>query len=296
MTQVARARSLLFVPGDRPDRFDKAGACGADAVIIDLEDAVPPERKPNALRRALAWLSTESRAAVRINPRNTTWHRAEVRALRKLDVAVVLPKTERPDDVAALVDAFGPDRVVALLETPRGIVAADAIAEVTGVVRLAFGNVDLAAALAVRSDSTAALAHARGRVVLAAASAGLPPPLDGVTTALHDEATLIADVARAREVGFGGKLCIHPRQVPIVNAGLLPGPEEVEWARRVVDAEAGGGVTVLDGSMIDAPEVARAKALLHGGVLADDGPLRGRQMPGASGTTTVMGSKGSPAG
>lgn len=264
MNRFANARSLLFVPADRPDRFDKAVATGADGVILDLEDAVPPPRKATALRHAVDWVCDASRVAVRINAADTAWHADEVRELAKLEVNVVVPKAERPEALASLVDALGPDRVVALLETPRGIVAAEAIAEVAGIVRLAFGNMDLAAALGVRPESSGALLHARGRVVLASASAGLPSPVDGVTAAFQDDAALESDVSRARDEGFGGKLCIHPRQVPVVNAALLPSAEEVEWARRVLvaEAEAEGGVTVLGNTMLDAPVMARARALL----------------------------------
>lgn len=264
MNRLAIARSLLFVPGDRPDRFDKAVATGADVVILDLEDAVAPHRKATALGHVVDWLCDAPRVAVRINAADTPWHADEVRALTGFGVNVVVPKAERPDELAALVDALGPDRVVALLETPRGIVAAEPIAEVAGIVRLAFGNMDLAAALGVRPESSSALAHARGRVVLASASAGLPSPVDGVTAAFRDDAALESDVSRARDEGFGGKLCIHPRQVSVVNAALLPSAEDVEWARRVLvaDAEADGGATVLGNTMLDAPVVARARALL----------------------------------
>lgn len=264
MSHIANARSLLFVPGDRPDRFEKAVASGADVVILDLEDAVSPQNKVAALSHVVTWLDDISRVVVRINASDTPWHVDEVKALSRSGVTVVVPKSERPEEISVLVASLGPDRIIPLLETPRGIMRSEDIAEVVGVTRLAFGNMDLATALGVRPNFPPALAHARGRIILASASAGLPSPVDGVTAAFHDENALDSDVVRAREEGFGGKLCIHPRQVPPVNSSFSPSLDEIKWAREVIDAEAHaeGGVTVLRGQMLDAPVAARARAIL----------------------------------
>ena len=129
------------------------------------------------------------------------------------------------------------------------------------VCRLALGNVDLASMLGVDPASHSALHYARGALVMASAAAGLPAPVDGVTTQFDDEAALEADIAHGRDMGFGGKLCIHPRQVAVVNMGMSPAPHELDWARRVL-AQAVEGVSVVDGSMVDAPVLARARSIV----------------------------------
>lgn len=255
------ARSLLFVPGDRPERFSKAATSGADAVILDLEDAVAPGAKPAALAHALTWIQAGHAAVIRVNGVGTPWHAAEVAAIAKTDAAVMVPKAQSADELVRLQDVVG-DRVIALVETASGIRDADAVAEAPGVVRLALGNVDLSAELGVNPASHAALAYARGRLVVASAAAGLVPPVDGVTTALDSADVLAADLAVTRELGFGGKLCIHPRQVAPVNDALRPSDEELAWAKRVLAAAEQAGVSVVDNAMIDGPVVARASQLL----------------------------------
>ncbi|MRK03019.1 CoA ester lyase [Aeromicrobium sp. S22] len=255
------ARSLLFVPGDRPDRFEKAASAGADAIVIDLEDAVAPDAKPAALEHALSWLRAGRRAVVRVNGAGTSWHAAEIAALASTDAGVMVPKSESAEELAGVHAVVG-DRLLALVETARGIRDVDEVAGAPGVVRLAFGNVDLSAELGVDPASPAALAYARGRLVVASAAAGLAAPVDGVTTVLRSEAPLLADVARSRELGFGGKLCIHPRQVGPVNTALSPTDEELAWARTIRESVTSGGVAVVDGAMVDPPVLARAAQIL----------------------------------
>lgn len=255
------ARSLLFVPGDRPERFDKAAATGADVVIIDLEDAVAPESKPAALAHALTWIRAGHQAVVRINGFGTPWHAHEVAAVARTEAAVMVPKAQSADELAHLQRTVG-DRVIALIETARGIRDVDAVAGAPGVVRLALGNVDLSAELGLDPASHPALAYARGRLVVASAAAGLVPPIDGVTTSLDSAEVLAADLAVTRELGFEGKLCIHPRQVAPVNEALRPNEKELAWARRVLAAADAAGVSVVDGAMVDGPVVARATQLL----------------------------------
>ncbi|GAA4743434.1 CoA ester lyase [Nocardioides endophyticus] len=258
------ARSLLFVPGDRPERFAKAAASGADAIIIDLEDAVPRDRKPEALQHALAWLAAGEEAVVRINGDGTPWHDAEVAALASTTAVLMAPKAHDADRLGVLHRAVG-DRIVALIETAVGIRDADLVASAPGVVRLALGNVDLAAELNVDPASHRALAYARGRLVAASAAAAIAPPVDGVTTALDAPELLAADLAVTTELGFGAKLCIHPRQVEPVNAALRPSEDELRWARRVLDSATAEGVHVVDGVMIDRPVVVRAKRIVARG-------------------------------
>lgn len=257
--ELAHARSFLFVPGSGPDRFEKALASGADVVVLDLEDAVAPEEKDQALRDVVRWLGAAGPAVVRVNAIGTPWHAGEVAALADL-CSIMLPKAEDAQDVASVAQRVG-GGVIALVETARGIRDVDTIAS-TGVARLALGTVDLAADLAVDPTSWSALAYARGRIVVASAAAGLPAPVDGVSTRLDDIEALRTETHAARDLGFGAKLCIHPRQVAPVNDLFRPSQDEIRWARRVLSAAATGGVTVVDGAMVDPPVLRRAEAIL----------------------------------
>ena len=269
---TASARTLLFVPGDRPDRFDKAAAAGADLVVLDLEDAVAPDAKDRARNEVVGWLrTTTAPAAVRVNVADSPWHDADLAALAELctladlPCTVVLPKAQDPALVAAAVAALGDgSAVIVLLETARGILRAEQIAAVPGVVRLALGTYDLAAQLGVDPDDTSAMAAARGALVLASAAAGLAGPVDGVTGDVRATDRLVTDVRRAAALGFAGKLCIHPAQVAPTAAAFAPGADEVVWAQRVVAAAeaAGDGVLLVDGRMVDRPVVDRARRIL----------------------------------
>jgi citrate lyase subunit beta/citryl-CoA lyase len=258
---VAAARSFLFVPGTRPDRFAKASASGADMVILDLEDAVAPADKERALGPVVEWASEHAASVVRINGIGTPWLERELQALRSTGVPVILPKAEDVGDVHRIVDALGGPVTMGLIETPRGVLAAQSLAESGAFARLVLGNVDLAATLGVNPASRPALAPARWSLVVASAAAGLAAPVDGVTTVLDDVEALASDVAHARELGFGGRLCVHPRQVAPTNAGMSPSADDVAWARRVL-ADAEDGVHVVDGVMVDAPVLARARRIL----------------------------------
>ncbi|XUL94023.1 HpcH/HpaI aldolase/citrate lyase family protein [Streptomyces galilaeus] len=180
----------------------------------------------------------------------------------------MLPKAERPYQISDLLARLPPgSAVVPLLETAAGVLDARAVCAVPGVIRAGFGSVDLAAELGVDPDDPTALAYTRSHLVLASAAAGVAPPLDGVTTALDDERALVADAERAAALGFTGKLCVHPRQVPPVNAAFTPSDEEREQARAIVrasaDRAADGAVTVVDGRMVDRPVLERARRLLN---------------------------------
>lgn len=256
MSELATARTWLFVPGDRPDRFAKAASAGADVVIVDLEDAVAPEAKETAREHARRWLADGNAAVVRVNAVDTPWYEADVAALRELAAALMLPKVER----AADVERTGPV-VVPLVETAAGIMAAGELCAAPGVPRAAFGSIDLAAQLGVDPNSRTALLHARSALVLAAAAAGCAPPVDGVTTALDDPDALTADTAHAVELGFTGKLCVHPRQLEPVHAALRPTDAELTWARTVL-AAGSAGATAVDGHLVDRPVLLRAERLL----------------------------------
>jgi citrate lyase subunit beta/citryl-CoA lyase len=253
----------LFVPGHRPDLFARAARSGADAIIIDLEDAVPPAEKA-AARAALRRDFTTLPVWVRINPPGTDWHAADLRALADLAPAgLVLPKA-----AAGGVPAAVACPVIALVETAEGLDTARDLARTPGVARLAFGSVDYCADLGC-APTREALLHARSLLVLAARRAGLPAPLDGVTLALDDPAACLADARHAAELGFGGKLCIHPAQIAPVRQGFSPAEAEIGWARRVLRTPP--GVSVLDGTMIDPPVRLRAAAILRRAGLPDPG-------------------------
>lgn len=268
---AASATTWLFVPGDRPERFDKAAGAGADIVVLDLEDAVAPLDKPAARDAVTAWLADAGRnagpAAVRINA-DPVEREADLSALTSLPadvpVTVMVAKAEDPADVTAMLARLSAGSVaVALVETARGVLAAAALAAVPGVVRLAIGTFDLAAELGIDPEHDDALAPSRGALVLASAAAGLAGPVDGVTASVDDSDLIAADSALSRRRGFAGKLCIHPRQLPAVRAGFAPSETDLRWAERVLDAAGdGGAVAVVDGRMVDKPVVDRARRIV----------------------------------
>jgi len=266
-------RAYLFVPADRPERYAKARASGADAVIVDLEDAVAPAAKAGA-RDALAnALDEAAPVVVRVNAAGTPWFEDDLALCRHPGVAaVMLPKAEGIDATCYAFEAAFKD-VLPIIESARGVEEARAIARVPGVVRLAFGSIDLAVDLGIDCAADAGeleLLHFRSQVVLASRLGGLAPPADGVSTAIDDAERLRADTERARRLGFGAKLCIHPKQVAAVQAVFTPAPERVEWARRVCAAfdAAAGAAVALDGQMVDLPVVERARAVLRSAGLA----------------------------
>jgi citrate lyase subunit beta/citryl-CoA lyase len=268
---LASARSLLFVPGDRPERFDKAAASGADVVLCDLEDAVAPEHKAEARAQVAGWASRHP-AAVRINAVGTSWHEEDLAAVSAAAgvVAVVLPKADTVEAITATAERL-PDGLplYALIETARGVRDVDRLAEIPRVHRLLFGNLDfgLDAGITPTGHDERELLYARSKLVIASRVAGLPAPVDGVCTDIKDTAetsALIQSATAARALGFGGKLCVHPNQVAAVNAAFSPAEEELRWARRVLEAvgDSGGAAVRIDGEMIDKPRVELARRLL----------------------------------
>jgi len=257
-------RSYLFVPGNRPDRFAKGLASGADVVILDLEDAVPPTEKAAARRHVAAWVSKEHPVAVRVNAFGTEWFADDVDICRALGVAAVMvPKAEHEHQLAVIGDRLGRAMpILPIIETALGVWHAEPLARAPGVTRLVFGALDLALDLQVTSDE--GLAAFRSQVVLVSRVVGLAPPIDVPTTSFTDPDRVRAEAQRARAMGFGGKLCIHPAQITPVHEAFVPSDEEVTWARRVLaaDAASAGSATALDGEMVDRPVVARARAVL----------------------------------
>jgi citrate lyase subunit beta/citryl-CoA lyase len=267
------ARSLLFVPADRSDRFDKAVGSGADAVICDLEDAVPPSRKESARGELARWLGNGGKACARINAVGTPYFDADCAALTGMPglQAVVVPKAEDPAALRALSAALGPRTpIVALIETALGLHRVHDIATVRGVTRLAFGAIDFALDIGATEDDLALL-YARSCIVVASRVAGLSAPIDGITVNLDDPAAAEADGRTARRIGFGGKLCIHPNQVDPVNAAFTPNEEDVRQAQRIITSASDGAAGRLDGHMVDKPVVDRARmVLLRAGLTSEE--------------------------
>lgn len=260
--------TYLFVPGDRPERFFKALAAGADAVIIDFEDAVAPAAKPAARGHLTDWMranaASRDRVLVRVNDAPSAWFADDLAALRAAGVrGAVLSKTESAAHVEAVRATLPADGyVVCLIETARGIAALDAICAAPGVQRLAFGTLDYGVDLGLAGDDRG-LAYPASRMAIASRCAGLASPVAGVTAALDDNDRLLADLDFARAHGFGAKLCIHPRQVAVVREAMRPTAAETEWAKRVVAATASGaGAVQVDGRMVDKPVMLKAQEIL----------------------------------
>ena len=270
-------RSVLFSPGDRPELMRKAPAAGADTVVFDLEDAVAPARKSEA-RAAVADVLTDAafdpdaEVCVRVDADAAT-------AADDLDAvldddprldSVMVPKAASAAgirEVAELVAARGADLpLVALCESARGVLAADEIAAVPAVDAVAFGAEDLAADIgAARTGSGEEVSHARQRVVLAAAAADVDA-IDTVFTDIEATDRLAEETATAAQLGYDGKMAIHPAQVEVINEAFTPDAEEVEWAEKVLAARETAddrGVVRVDDEMIDAPLVARAERIVE---------------------------------
>ncbi len=265
MLAIHRARSLLFVPADRPDRYAKALASGADAVVIDLEDAVAATGKAAAAETLReAWPVHEAgRIAIRINAAGTAWHEDNLALCRALQPAAVMwPKAEDPARIEGA--GFPAGSTIALIESARGLADVRAIAACTAVGRLALGHLDLQADLGMRaSEDERELDSTRFEIVLASRLAGLTPPIDGVTLDIHNAQTLAIAARRAQAFGFGGKLCIHPAQLAPLHAAWRPDAARLEWAKRVIAAVAAskGGAIQIDGAMVDAPVLQLARTI-----------------------------------
>jgi citrate lyase subunit beta/citryl-CoA lyase len=262
---VGASRTWLFVPGTRPDRFAKAAASGADEVILDLEDAVSAPEKPQARQNVATWLSGGGRAWVRVNAVTTAQFHDDVEAIRHTEglQGVVLPKAEDPLVVGELAESL-PLRcgVVPLVETALGVHRALELARCGIVMRLAFGSLDYAQDIEA-GEGNEPLLLARSALVQCSRVAGIAPPIDGVTTVLTDLEAVGAAARYARLLGFGAKLCIHPKQIEPVRDAFAPDAGQIEWARAVLAvSESGSGVATLGDEMIDRPVIERARRVL----------------------------------
>jgi citrate lyase subunit beta / citryl-CoA lyase len=247
-------RSYLFVPGNRPDRFAKAYSSGADAVIIDLEDAVPPGERVAARAHVAAWLSPEHPVFIRVGGAD------DISLCAHPGVAgVVLPKAEDTDAIASIPHT----QILPIIESARGFWNLSELAHAPHVQRLMFGSIDFQLDLGIQGEGEELL-YFRSQLVLISRVAGLLTPVDGITTTFDSPEPVRADTLRARRLGFGGKLCIHPKQIAPVHECFQPSAEETAWAQRVVEATAktDGEAISLDGEMIDRPVLARARTIL----------------------------------
>ncbi|MBD8601109.1 MULTISPECIES: HpcH/HpaI aldolase/citrate lyase family protein [unclassified Pseudomonas] len=264
-------RSALFVPGSRPERFAKALAAGADAVIVDFEDAVEEALKPHARQHLADFLrhTDTAQVMVRVNAPGHAQHASDLAfcANNPGVVGVVLPKTETCAQLATACQSGKP--LWPIIESAKGLLALQAIAHGPGVQRLCFGSLDLALDLGLSHGTPAAeafLDQGRMSVQLHSRAAALLPPLDGVFAALDDTPGLQRAIEHARNLGYGGALCIHPRQVAVIHAALAPSAAELQWAHAVLAASTaakGAGAFQFDGQMIDAPVLLRARRLVE---------------------------------
>ncbi|MEU5875286.1 aldolase/citrate lyase family protein [Glycomyces sp. NPDC047369] len=254
--------SALYVPGDRPDRFGKAAASGADTVILDLEDAVADTAKAAALDHVTAWLANrESEVDVQVRVNVGADH--EIRAVRATGARVGLriPKVEAPEDLGVIAHLAEGLPLTALIESARGLQNAAAIAAHPAVAALALGEADLRSDLGATAE--AVLDHARIHVLIAARAAGLPAPMLSVYPRLQDLDGLRADTERGKALGLRGRTAVHPKQLPVIREVFAPTPEETAWAEAVVAALEGGGVATLpSGEMVDPAMLGRARSIL----------------------------------
>jgi citrate lyase subunit beta/citryl-CoA lyase len=268
---LGNARTFLFVPGNRSDRFEKAARSGADAVVLDLEDAVSPAEKL-AARNAIeaGWPGLQAIGVplvVRMNAPASTLGKDDLCCLARLDAlaGVMVPKAESAAALSSVRAALPGVAILPLIESAAGYAALPEIAAAEGVLRLVVGHIDFMADTGLQcSEDEVELSPLRFAVAMATRNHHLAPAVDGVTVSIDNEALLRTDTRRALRFGFGAKLCIHPRQVPVVHDVLAPGPEQLAWARRVIDADAasGGAAVQVDGKMVDTPVVLQARQLL----------------------------------
>lgn len=266
--------TYLFVPGNRPERFNKAVEANPDAIILDLEDSVHPDSKPAARAAIWAWqesnLTVSCERYIRLNSVSSALFRQDLTWWRDMRYpercsGIFLPKAECPQALARATEDLlehNPNlQIVAIIETAKGLQQVEAIASIAGVTRLAFGSLDFS--LDINCEQIPEAFHyARSRIVLASRAAGLPPPIDGVTPAINDLTAVRQDSRYARALGFSAKLCIHPAQLHLIKSSFLPDAEQLAWAERVLIAAASGSHAIkVDGEMVDLPLIEQAQRL-----------------------------------
>lgn len=266
---IRHLRTALFVPATRPDRFSKALASGADAVIIDLEDAVELDAKERARGELADFAAAHPDASflVRINDGATPWFEQDLAVCRELPnvAGIILPKAESPEQAYSVVGAG--KSLIPMIESARGVQMMGEIANVQGVRRLSFGLLDLMLDLGVAPDTPSAalvLNQVRFQILLNSRMHGLAAPLDSIYPDFSDPVGLSAMARQACDMGFCGMLCIHPRQIEVVHQAFQPSNQDLDWARRVMtQVEQSGSVAFkLDGRMVDLPVIERARRIV----------------------------------
>jgi citrate lyase subunit beta / citryl-CoA lyase len=262
-------RSYLFVPGNRPERFEKARASGADAVIFDLEDAVQPQEKQAARETVRGHMDAARPAFVRINAADTEWFANDAAAIANHPgvTGIVLPKAETREQIeTVLAHAHSSLTILPIVETARGFANLTLLCAAPRVQRIVFGTLDFQIDLNIEGDGEE-LDTFRSQIVLASRLAGLTTPVDGVSTVLDDPVVIESEARRGRRFGFGAKLCIHPLQIDAVHRAYAWTDAELAWAERVLQAvEASSGAAVaVDGKMVDMPVILKARRMVGAG-------------------------------
>ena len=256
--------TMLFVPGDRPDRLEKAAITGANAMVMDLEDAVIPENKAACLATLSSLSAFDVPLFVRCNATDSQWFADDMACIRDCVAAgVIVPKSETSDQIDAVQAVLGMDAfIIALVETALGIDNLAAILAHPGVAVCAFGHLDFALDLGTSPDWEPLL-YARHQLVMQSRLANKPKPLDGVSVEINDIDAVSKAAMRARAMGFGGKLLIHPKHVEPAMTAFVPDRETYQWALAAVGQSDKGAVVKMDGQMLDLPVIKKAKQIIR---------------------------------
>ncbi|VVE66775.1 aldolase [Pandoraea anapnoica] len=263
------AQTFLFVPGDRPERFAKALKSDADMVIIDWEASVIDANKLAAREHtaAFACRNDSHRILIRLNPSTGTHFEHDAKAIAMLHdriAGVFLTMVDTVDALTAAAAALpGSLARVGMIETACGILNVDSIADSGKVCRLAFGNMDFQTALSLPPDEHTGLLYPSARIVTASSAAGLPAPVAGATEHIADLSAFERSARFERNLGFLGKLCVHPTQLPLARAIFSPSAHDIAWAQRVIEATQASHAVMIDGRMVDRPVIDRANAILR---------------------------------
>lgn len=265
-------RSYLFAPGHSEKLLTRVFAAGADAIMLDLEDAVPPKAK-NTARAMVSKALADRPAWVRINAVGTPWCESDLEAVGELALGIRIPKTESAADVEWVSRRAPGKPLICAIESARGVFAAEEIAAVPGVRHLAMGGVDLQRDLNAGNGNAQTL-YVRSHLVIASRAAGIGSPIDSVYPNLDDPDGLLEQALFARSLGFFGKSAIHPCQLAAIHEAFTPSAPDIAWAREVLaafDASGGEAVRLSTGEFIDLPVAQRARHLLK---IADSGSRR----------------------
>ncbi|WP_409314371.1 HpcH/HpaI aldolase/citrate lyase family protein [Pseudomonas putida] len=270
ISQKRAVKSALFVPGSRPERFDKAFATGADQIIVDFEDAVEEVLKQQARQNLDQYLqqNPSTRVVVRINAVDHPQHKADLEFCKRSQgvAAVMLPKAESQAQISDLSLIEKP--LWPLIESAKGVLAIAGIAQVPGVERLTFGALDLGLDLGLKAGSNSAekvMDQVRLTLLLESVNAGLAKPIDTVFADIANYDGLRQMASDGRDMGFGGMLCIHPSQVVVAHEVYSPTKAEIDWANKVIAAASkqSAGAFRLEGRMVDAPVIRQARQLIE---------------------------------